>query len=141
MNINSIYKKLTIALSIFCGVTLIWIGVITDTSSAQVQAYNSFDSQSTVLLAMDSDDMMNPIEQVFGDGTTDKIEGKVQKDIGATQRTFGNTPATVQGTVKQAKGNAKQGIGEVKNRLDDAGDSVEDAGENLFDAAKNLFSN
>lgn len=88
----------------------------------------------------------NPVDQVFGEGTTEQVKGKLKEDIGtaerATSEAKGNLEGAagqVKGAAKQAEGRAQQEIGKTQNRVEDASEDLEDAGNNIGDALKNLF--
>lgn len=81
----------------------------------------------------------NIADQALGSGTTDKIEGKAEKDLGTIQKNLGNTERQIKGTAKQIKGRAKQDIGEVKNRIDRASSDLEEASDNVVDAIQNFL--
>ena len=129
MKIKSIQHKLRKGLWGFLIFTLVWTGMAINFVSP-VQAINTDN-----LIAMES----NPINEVFGAGTTDKIEGKAEQDIGTIQKNVGQVKENTKGTVKQIKGRAKQDIGETKNRLEQAGSNLEDASESALDSVKSLF--
>lgn len=130
MKIQSISQKIFKGLGILLVVTMMWIGVAVNAHSP----YNALDNDN-VLIAMDS----NPINKIFGSGTTDKIEGKVEKDIATTQKNVRKAGEEMKGSLEQAKGRAKQDIGEVKNRLDATGSDLEDASEDALDAVGSFF--
>lgn len=108
------------------------------------------------------------VDQVFGEGTSDKIEGKAQEDIGTAKKKAGEMSGQTdgaidqiqgkakedigtvkrniaemtgqtEGTIDQAQGQAKQAMGEAKNRLDKAGDDAQEASGNIVDSVKDLF--
>lgn len=81
----------------------------------------------------------NPVDEVFGSGTSDQIQGKAKEDIGTVERNLGKAKEEVKGAAKQAQGRAEQDTGRVKNRTEDAGSDLEDAAENLGNAIKSLF--
>lgn len=129
MKTESIEQQLRKGLGILLIITVIWIGItINFVSTAQAMTTDS-------LIAMES----NPINEVFGAGTTDKIEGKAEQDIGTIQKNLGQVQKNTEGTIKQIEGRAKQDTGEVKNRLEQAGSNLEDASESAIDSVKSLF--
>ncbi|NJK37168.1 MAG: hypothetical protein HC920_04995 [Oscillatoriales cyanobacterium SM2_3_0] len=88
----------------------------------------------------------NPIDQTFGAGTIDQIQGKVKKDIGTTQKagsdlrgSMQNAAGQLEGTSKQLQGQAEQGLGKLKGQAEDAGKDLENASENVGEAIKNFF--
>jgi len=81
----------------------------------------------------------NPVDEVFGSGTSDQIKGKAKEDIGTVERNMGKAKEDIKGAAKQVQGRAEQDTGRVKNRADDAGSDMEKAADNLGDAIKSLF--
>lgn len=88
----------------------------------------------------------NPVDQVFGEGTTDQIQGKAKKDIGTVEKAVSNAKGQVQeaasnieGATQQVEGRAQQDIGRVKGRTEDAGSELEDASNDIGDAFKSFF--
>ncbi|NOK70984.1 MAG: putative conserved protein YjbJ, UPF0337 family [Chloroflexi bacterium AL-N10] len=134
MKSNSIFQKLKFSLGILFTITAIWTGMAIN-FIAPARAMTISSSYLPTIVAMDS----NPVDDVFGSGTTDKIQGKAQKDIGTVQKNMGKAKEEAKGTFEQSKGRAKQDIGEVKGRLDEAGSDLEEASGNAFDAVKSLF--
>lgn len=129
MKIESIQQKLRKGLSILLILTAVCTGIaINFVSPAQAIT-------GDILIAAKS----NPINEVFGAGTTDKIQGKAEQDIGTVQKNVGQVQEKAEGTVKELKGRSKQDIGEVKNRLEKAGSKLEDASESAVDSVKSLI--
>jgi uncharacterized protein YjbJ (UPF0337 family) len=129
MKTKSTQQKLNKGLWVLSLLTVVWIGVtINFVSTAQAMTRDS-------LIAMES----NPINEVFGAGTTDKIEGKAEQDIGTIQKNVGQVKKNTEGTIKQIEGRAKQDTGEVKNRLEKASSNLEDASESAIDSVKSLL--
>ncbi|MDY7015779.1 MAG: CsbD family protein [Cyanobacteriota bacterium] len=92
----------------------------------------------------------NPIEEAFGSGTGEQIEGKVKQDIGTVQRNLGQASGQIEGAAKQVQGRAEQDIGRVKNKVerdinevqrrsDNAASELDDASDNVVDAVKDFF--
>ncbi|MDY7021806.1 MAG: CsbD family protein [Cyanobacteriota bacterium] len=113
------------------------LGVFSTVSTAQAATL----SPSSVILAE-----ANPVDQVFGAGTTDQVQGKVKKDIGTVEKAASNVKgqmqeaaSNVEGAAQQAEGRAQQDIGRVKGRAEDAGSELEDASNDVGDAFKSLF--
>ncbi|MDY6780995.1 MAG: CsbD family protein [Cyanobacteriota bacterium] len=97
-----------------------------------------------------ADNPIEAIEDAFGPGTGEQIEGKVKKDIGTVQRNLGKASGQIEGAAKQVKGSAEQGIGQVKNKVDrdidtvqrnsdKAASELDDASDNVVDAVKDFF--
>lgn len=76
----------------------------------------------------------------IGEGTSDQIQGKVQKDIGTVNRQIGKTTGQLEGATEQVQGRAKQDIGRLQSAVDDAGDDVEEVAESWIDSVKAVFN-
>ncbi len=130
-NAQQAVNKILPALFSLVLVTLTWTGTFFNaTPTAQALTLNT-----TPLILADS----NPVDDVFGSGTSDQIKGKAKEDIGTMERNMGKAKEDIKGAAKQAQGRAKQDTGRVKNRAEDAGSDMEKASENLGDAIKSLF--
>ncbi|WP_228055596.1 CsbD family protein [Lusitaniella coriacea] len=91
----------------------------------------------------------NPLNKIFGAGTTDKIEGKAEQDIGTVKRNAGKVQGEfdgvegaarqVEGAAQQAKGKAQKDIGTVKNKADEVGSNIKESAKDLRDSAEDLF--
>ena len=86
------------------------------------------------------------LDRVVGEGTSDQIEGKVQRDIGTVERSVGKVTGQVEGATKQVEGAAKQVEGKLKSDIgrtqaatEEARDTVENAAEGFIDLVKELF--
>lgn len=131
-------KLLTICLPLVV-VTLTWMGAgLTWTAPANALTVNN-----VPLVMADS----NPLNKIFGAGTTDKMEGKAEQDIGTVKRNAGKVQGGVEGAARQvegaaqqAKGKAQKDIGTVKNKADQVGSKIEEASDDLRDSAEDLFN-
>lgn len=88
------------------------------------------------VLATDSN---NPLENIFGSGTKEKVEGKAQEDIGRVKRGVGEVTGQGEGVIEQAKGKAKQTKGEAENVLEKAGSNLKRTTERVSDAVKDAL--
>ncbi len=114
-----------LSLALFC------TGVLT-TTPFPAQALNL--SHSSILAANSS-----MVDDVLGEGTTNKIEGKTKRDIGTVEQAIKETQAEAEGSLKQAQGKAQQDLGELQNRGSKAGSDLDDASDNIVDAVKDFF--
>lgn len=130
-----------------CGLMIITVAVcvgifINFAPSAYALPYNNI----TFVATTDT----NPLDTVFGSGTSEKIEGKAQEDIGtakkkaselkgATKEKVTGLQGQAEGTVDQVQGKAKKNIGEIQQRTDEASSDLEKASDNLIDSVKHLF--
>ncbi|MEO0456355.1 MAG: CsbD family protein [Cyanobacteria bacterium P01_A01_bin.114] len=81
----------------------------------------------------------NELDRVAGEGTSDMIQGKAQKDLGTVKRNVGEVTGQVEGAAEQVKGRAQQDLGRTKGAIEDAGDDVEEATDSFVDSVKDLF--
>lgn len=120
---------------------LTWLGVGSFTLSSSAHALTPILAESNPI---------DQIEQVFGPGTDDQIEGKVKQDIGTVQRNLGRASGQVEGAAKQVKGQAEQSLGQAKNKVDrdlntvqrrsdKAASKLDEASDNVVDAVKDFF--
>lgn len=123
-------KMLSVLLSMAL-VALTWTGTLFN----PMPTAQALTVKMTPFIVADS----NPVDKVFGSGTSDQIQGKAKEDIGTVERNMGKAKEDVKGAAKQVQGRAEQDTGRVKNRADDAGSDMEKASENLGDAIKSLF--
>jgi uncharacterized protein YjbJ (UPF0337 family) len=124
-------KKILSVLLSMALVALTWTGTLFN-AMPTAQALNV---KTTPFILADS----NPVDEVFGSGTSDQIQGKAKEDIGTMERNMGKAKEDIKGAAKQAQGRAEQDTGRVKNRAEDAGSDMEKASDNLGDAIKSLF--
>lgn len=82
---------------------------------------------------------VNELDRVAGEGTSDMIKGKAEKDLGTFKRGLGEVTGQAEGATEQIKGRARQDLGRTKSAVDEAGDTVEDATDNFVDSIKDLF--
>lgn len=123
-------KVLSVLLSMAL-VALTWTGTLFN----PMPTAQALTVKTTQFIIADS----NPVDKVFGSGTSDQIQGKAKEDIGTVERNMGKAKEDIKGAAKQVQGRAEQDTGMVKNRAEDAGSELEDAAENLGDAIKSLF--
>lgn len=124
-------KKILSVLLSMAVVALTWTGTVFNA----MPTAQALTVKTTPFIVADS----NPVDKVFGSGTSDQIQGKAKEDIGTMERNMGKAKEDIKGAAKQAQGRAEQDTGRVKNRADDAGSDMEKASENLGDAIKSLF--
>lgn len=79
------------------------------------------------------------VDRIVGEGTSDRIEGKVKSDIGTVERSVGKVSGQVEGVTKQVEGKVKSDIGRTQAATENARDNVEDAAEGFIDSVKELF--
>lgn len=96
-------------------------------------ATNSIDSANAVILDK------NPLVVAFGEGTGDKIQGKVEEGVGTAKKNIGKVTGQAEGAAQQAKGKAQQNMGETKSRMNRAGNDLERSSDNFVDAVKHFF--
>ncbi|MBE9069804.1 CsbD family protein [Leptolyngbya cf. ectocarpi LEGE 11479] len=97
-----------------------------------------------IALGTDSTDIAmsraaDEVDRVVGEGTSNQIEGKVQRDIGNVKQSVGKVTGQIEGATDQVKGKVKSDIGRTQAAADDAGDAAEDATEGFIDSVKDLF--
>ncbi|MEQ9552099.1 MAG: CsbD family protein [Coleofasciculus sp. G3-WIS-01] len=130
-NTRQVVMKLLPALFCVVLVALTWTGTFFNA----MPTAHALTVKTTPFILADS----NPVDQVFGSGTSDQIQGKAKEDIGTVERNVGKAKEDVKGAAKQAQGRAQQDTGRLKNRAEDAGSDMEEASQNLGDAIKSLF--
>ncbi|MGF1488614.1 MAG: CsbD family protein [Prochloraceae cyanobacterium] len=91
------------------------------------------------ILAVEDNAGAKAVDNVFGEGTSDKIEGKAKEDLGTVKKNVGQTRQEVEGSIEQAQGKTEQAMGEAKNRLEDAGEDAKQASGNIVEGVKDLF--
>lgn len=79
------------------------------------------------------------LDRVAGEGTSDRIEGKVKSDIGTVERNVGKVTGQVEGAAKQVEGKVKSDIGRTQAATEDAREDAQDAAEGFIDSVKDLF--
>lgn len=79
------------------------------------------------------------VDELAGEGTADKVEGKIKEAAGQAQEKMGKAEEEVKGTAKQLEGKAQQTMGEAKGRAEEAGEELDEASDNLLDAVKDFF--
>jgi len=79
------------------------------------------------------------LDEVAGAGTSNKIEGKIDRVSGEVQERSEKVGAELKGTAKQVRGKAKEDIGTVQNNIEEASEGVEETSENMFDSIKSFF--
>lgn len=82
----------------------------------------------------------NEVDRVVGEGTSNQIEGKVQRDIGRVERGVGKATGQVEGAADQVQGKVKSDIGRTQEAAEDASDAAEDATESFVDSVKDFFN-
>lgn len=82
----------------------------------------------------------NEVDRVAGEGTSDMIKGKAEKDLGTVKRGLGEVTGQAEGAADQIKGRARQDLGRTKSAVDEAGNTVEDATDSFVDSVKDLFN-
>jgi uncharacterized protein YjbJ (UPF0337 family) len=115
-------KKIALIFCLSLTVTIIWS---TNT--------NSMSSAHAVTIAK------NPLVIALGEGTGDKVQGKLEETIGAAKQNLGKATGQTEGAAQQAKGKAQQNLGEAKSRIDKAGNDLEKSSDNFVDAIKHFF--
>lgn len=98
-------------------------------------------------IALDSDSAelamsraASEVDRVVGEGTSNQIEGKAQRDIGKVKQSVGKVTGQVEGAADQVKGKVKSDIGRTQQAADNAGDTAEDTMEDLVDSVKDFFN-
>ncbi|MEQ9232647.1 CsbD family protein [Coleofasciculus sp. E2-BRE-01] len=124
-------KKILSVLLSMALVALTWTGTLFNA----MPTAQALTVKTTPFIVADS----NPVDEVFGSGTSDQIQGKAKEDIGTMELNMGKAKEDIKGAAKQAQGRAEQDTGRVKNRAEDAGSDMEKASDNLGDAIKSLF--
>ena len=79
------------------------------------------------------------LDRVVGEGTSDQIEGKVQRDIGTVERNVGKVTGQLEGAAKQVEGKVKGDIGRTQAATENARNDAEDAAEGFVESVKDLF--
>lgn len=114
-------------------------------SLAAVALLNVVAVSSAIAMPTDSADMaislaVAAVDDVIGEGTSNQIEGKVQRDLGKAERSIGKVTGQAEGAADQVTGKVKSDIGRTQEAAEDLGDTAEDAGEGLVDSIKDLFN-
>lgn len=79
------------------------------------------------------------LDDTFGAGTSDQVEGQIEQATGAVQQKAGELTGQVQGAVKQVQGKAKEDIGQVKEATEEASSEVKETSEGIVDKVKGFF--
>ena len=79
------------------------------------------------------------LDRVAGEGTSEQLTGKVQKDIGRVKRSVGEVTGQLDGATDELKGKVRKDIGQAKRAADDAGDSLEDTTNQVVESVKDFF--
>ena len=74
------------------------------------------------------------LDEIAGAGTSNKIEGQVDRATGELQEQAEKAGAELKGTAKQVRGKAKEDIGTVQNKIEEGSEAVEETSENMFDS-------
>jgi uncharacterized protein YjbJ (UPF0337 family) len=95
------------------------------------------------------------LDRVSGPGTSDQLEGAVQKTVGKTKRgisrvtgnsgdslggKLNNVADRLEGSADELKGQMKRDIGRAKGAAADAGDEVEDTTKGVVESVKDFFN-
>jgi uncharacterized protein YjbJ (UPF0337 family) len=129
---------------VFCtlAISATWLGIaLSSTPSAMA---NSLELPhqflaSDVIQKMDRK-AKSDVDKVAGYGTSDKLEGQVDKASGKIQRDLGKSRGEIEGAAKQARGKAKEDIGTTRRGIEKTADRADKASDNAIDSIKNFFS-
>lgn len=129
---------------LFCAIALsaTWVGIaLATTPSAMafpVELQPHF-LATDVIQKMDRK-AKSDLDKVAGSGTSDKLEGQVNKTAGKAKQELGKARGQAEGTAQQAKGKAKEDIGTTRRAVEKAADNAEEAADSATDSIKNFFS-
>lgn len=133
---NFLQKAYQLAITLVClvALTLGWQGILTLSTPSAMARGND-------MVQYERQNAQEQIDQAFGSGTSDRVEGQLEQTYGKAQRQMGKASGQLEGASRQAEGQAKEGIGRAKSAIDRAGSEVQDQGESLIDNVKDFFSN
>jgi uncharacterized protein YjbJ (UPF0337 family) len=80
------------------------------------------------------------LDRVSGAGTSDQLEGTVQKTVGKTKRGLSQAADRLDGSADELKGQMKRDIGRAKGAAANAGDEVEDTTKGVVESVKDFFN-
>lgn len=119
-----------------------WLGIaLTATPSATAASLNVHPQflATDVIQQMDRK-AKSDLDKVAGSGTSDKLEGQVDKVTGKVQKELGNARGQAEGAAKQVRGKVKEDIGTTRGTIEKAADQVEETSDNAIDSIKGFFS-
>ncbi|NES64866.1 MAG: CsbD family protein [Okeania sp. SIO2D1] len=134
-------RQLTLSLCLIFAMTVAWANVsINLYNTAHAATLGSTNFIAVIDSIEDADTKgKNLLDQVAGEGTSNKIEGKVDTAAGKAKQELGNTQSQVEGLAKQAEGKAESDIGTVQSNLEESASEAQDASENIVDSVKSFF--
>lgn len=128
----TIARKLLLKFCVFVSLAVFGSGLLT-ASFLPVNAIN-LNGASSVLAANSS-----MVDDMVGDGTTNKIEGKVRQGVGSAEQSLKEAQAEAEGALKQAQGKAQENVGDLQRKTDAASSDLDRASDNVVDAVKDFF--
>ena len=142
--LKRIYQQgqgLIVSLFLILGITFTWVNIsIYFYSTANAATLQSINFIGVIDSIEDADTKgKNLLDKVVGEGTSNQIEGKVDKAVGKTQQELGNIEGQTKGLVKQAKGKVEENIGKVQNTLEKSTAEAQDTYENIVDNIQSFF--
>lgn len=83
------------------------------------------------------------VDRMWGEGSHESVEGKVQETLGGAKRRIGNitgdTDTEVRGAGDEIKGRTQYNTGKAKSTLEDAQENVEEGAQGIIDNVKDFF--
>lgn len=122
MKIKSLFSNLICGL---LAIVTIWVGVFANISSANATPLTN----TSQLVAL------------FGRGSADQADGKVEQAVGSAQRNLGKMTGQAEGAINEAKGKAKEDIGTTKNAIEDVANKAKNKVERDIRTTKNAVNN
>lgn len=136
VNLRKNKQKIFLWSCTLLAVTFAWVKVfIISIPTASATTLQSF----SPIVAVEDNAAAEAVDNVFGEGTSDKIEGKAKEDLGTVKKNVGQTQREIEGSIEQAQGKTQQAMGEAKNRLDNASEDAKQASGNIVEGVKDLF--
>ncbi|NES03830.1 MAG: CsbD family protein [Okeania sp. SIO2F4] len=135
-------RRLTLSLCLIFAMAVAWANLsinLYNTAHAATLGYPNFVAVIDSVIEDADTKGKNLLDKVAGEGTSNKIEGKVDTAVGKAQQELGNTKSQAEGLAKQAEGKAESDIGTVESTLEKSASEVQETSENIFDNVKSFF--
>jgi uncharacterized protein YjbJ (UPF0337 family) len=91
---------------------------------------------------MDRTDVRKHVDKQFGQGTTDKVEGRAKEIVGKakekTGKLIGDRKMEAEGEARHAEGSVQHYKGEAKEKIEDVGKAIHEKMEKLKGGAEAL---
>jgi uncharacterized protein YjbJ (UPF0337 family) len=124
-------RKLLLKLGVFVSLAVFCSGLLT----ASFLPAQALSLNTSSILATNS----SMVDNVLGEGTANKVEGKARQAVGAAEKNMKEAQAKTEGSLKQAQGKAQENVGDIQRQSSEANSDLERTSDNVVDAVKDFF--